>query len=85
MAQAGRARVSLDLGDLAAAGKQIVEGIKRLPAVAEQEDGLGRTPLFTLKQILEQCAAKELVEVRGEIERELSTAVPEVWAKATGG
>lgn len=83
MAQAGRARVNLDLGDVATAARTMIDALLRLPTVAEQEDGLGRTPLFTLKQILARCAAQGLSAVRDELERELSAHVPDLWTKAT--
>ncbi|MEZ5963968.1 MAG: hypothetical protein R3F56_09010 [Planctomycetota bacterium] len=85
MGRAGQARVALDQGDAAAAAKLIAEGIKRMPAVAEREDGLGRTPLFTLKQILAKLVEAGNTDARAELERELAESVPEVWAKASGG
>lgn len=84
MGRAGQARVALDSGDAVAAAKLIAEGIKRLPGIAEREDGLGRTPLFTLKQILAKLGETNAEAARAELERELSSAAPQVWTKATG-
>jgi hypothetical protein len=85
LAQAGRARVCLDAGDVAAAAEAIGDAIARMPDVAEQEDGLGRTPLFTLKQVCEQLAAKEMGDARAELERRVTEAAPALWAKVAGG
>lgn len=85
MGLAGRARVTLDLGDPVAAAKLIGEAIARQPNLAEQEDGLGRTALFTLKQVLQRLDEKSLTEPKAELEKTLSQAAPDVWRKATGG
>jgi hypothetical protein len=82
MGRAGQARVRLDQGDAAEAAHLLAEAIKRLPAVAEREDGLGRTPLFTLKQVLAKLSGADGEAVRAAIEKELSAAAPQVWAKA---
>lgn len=84
MGRAGQARVALDRGDVTGAAKLIAEGIARHPAIAEREDGLGRTPLFTLKQVLEKLAETGASDARAALERELGAAAPEVWAKAAG-
>lgn len=84
MGRVGQARVSLDMGSVQDAAALVAEGIKRLPAIAEREDGLGRTPLFTLKQILAKLTGDDHSEARATLERELATTVPDVWAKAVG-
>lgn len=84
MGRVGQARVRLDQGQLAAAAKLVAEGLKRMPAIAEREDGLGRTPLFTLKQILEKLSGEDMAPIRAELEQQLGQTLPDVWAKAVG-
>lgn len=85
VAQAGRARVCLDLDDLPAAEDSIGDAIARLPAIAEQEDGLGRTPLFTLKQVWAKLGEKGDDAARARLAERVRMAAPGVWSKVEGG
>lgn len=85
VAQAGRARVCLDLDDLPAAEDAIGDAIARLPAIAEQEDGLGRTPLFTLKQVWAKLGENGDDAARTRLAERLRMAAPAVWSKVEGG
>ncbi len=82
-AQAGRARVCLDTGDLAAAAAAIGDAIARKPDIAEQEDGLGRTPLFTLKQVWGKLGEDEATKER--LAAQVREASATLWAKVAGG
>lgn len=85
LAQAGRARVCLDLEDLPGAEEAIADAFARLPDIAEQEDGLGRTPLFTLKQVWAKLGEKGDAAARTRLAERVRTAAPAVWTKIEGG
>jgi hypothetical protein len=51
MAYAGRSRIALDEGDLAASIDAMVAALQQKPEIYEMEDGLGRSPRVTLNAL----------------------------------
>jgi hypothetical protein len=81
-AHAGRARMHMDLRDLDAAVADMLKAMACKADVADQEDGLTRTPRMTaqlLRDALERAKKTELIE---RYEQELQKVAPDLLTRA---
>ncbi len=85
MADAGRARIAIDRGQLEEAATRIGRAIAWRPASSENQDGLGRTPLSTLREVrrvLVEAQRDDLLEQLGAV---IEEADPGLWTSSRGG
>ena len=78
LATAGRARLELEAGDLAAASTDVRASFTIAPGAAATRDGLGISPVETAKMLVAKLAAERKDALRAEVEQALSALAPEL-------
>ena len=81
MALAGRARIAMEEGDLERAVADLVAALARKPTILETEDGLGRTPMLTIRALRFLLDDKKRDDLREKLEAALEEIDPDLASR----
>jgi tetratricopeptide (TPR) repeat protein len=81
LALAGRARVELEEQKLDEAVADLAAAIERTPTIFEAEDGLGRTPIITIRALRWVLDDKKRADLREKLESAIEAADPELASR----
>ncbi len=82
LAHAGLARLAVENDRLGEAVGEAIAALELRPASAESPDGLGQTPLDTLRRLVLSLERDDRSELVAELEQGVRRVSPELWDEA---